>query len=137
LEAWVPHTEVYFYREADGRSTVLDWLTDLRGTDAKAFVQCLAKLRLLKMLGFELRRPAADYLRDGIYELRAKHGTVQYRMLYFFHGRNIAIVAHGLTKRKEVPAVDIDRATERRRRYEQNPIRHRCPEEIENLEAPP
>ncbi|MEH1871881.1 type II toxin-antitoxin system RelE/ParE family toxin [Nostoc sp.] len=34
--------------------------------------------------GFELRRPAADLLRDGIYELRAKHVRVQYRILYFF-----------------------------------------------------
>jgi hypothetical protein len=34
-----------------------------------------------------LRRPHADYLEDGIYELRWRNGTVQYRILYFFHGR--------------------------------------------------
>ena len=28
----------------------------------------------LEELGHELRRPEADFLKDGIYELRAKHG---------------------------------------------------------------
>ena len=27
------------------------------------------------------------------YELRAKHGRVNYRILYFFHGRNVAVLA--------------------------------------------
>ncbi len=39
---------------------------------------------------------APDYLRDGIYELRAKHIHVQYRILYFFDGQNIAILAHAI-----------------------------------------
>jgi hypothetical protein len=118
LEALVPQTEVFFYCEADGRSAVVEWLVELRASDRKAFAQCLAKLRLLKMSGYELRRPAADYLEDGIYDLRAKHGTVQYRLLYFFHGRNVAIVASALTKKKMVPPVEIARTVERKRRYE-------------------
>jgi phage-related protein len=96
---------------------------------------CLAKLRLLRIFGHELRRPAADYLRDGIYELRAKHGTVQYRMLYFFHGRNVAVIAHCLTKEKAVPPDDIDRTITRRSRYEKDPARHRCPQTVEDLGA--
>jgi hypothetical protein len=111
----------------------LDWLIEHRGSDPKAFVQCLAKLRLLRMSGYELRRPAADYLEDGIYELRAKRGTVQYRLLYFFHGRNVAIVAHGLTKKGTVPPVEIARAIERKRNYESNPARHCSPQRIEDV----
>ncbi len=38
-------------------------------------------------LGHELRRPEADYLRHGIYELRGNHQGIQDRMPYFFHGR--------------------------------------------------
>jgi hypothetical protein len=38
------------------------------------------RLQLLADLGHTLRRPAADYLRDGIHELRAKANRVQYRM---------------------------------------------------------
>jgi hypothetical protein len=39
----------------------------------------------------ELRRPEADYLQDGIYELRVGFQHVNYRMLYFFY-KNIAVV---------------------------------------------
>lgn len=129
----MPQTVVYFYREADGKSPVLDWLAELRLSNSKGFAHCLAKLRLLRMSGFELRRPAADYLRDGIYELRAKQGTIQYRMLYFFHGRNIAVVAHGLTKEKAISPADMDRAILRRKHYEKDPAKHRSPESPEEF----
>jgi hypothetical protein len=132
----LPQTEVYFYCEADGRSDVWNWLLALRNSDAKAFIQCLAKLRLLKMSGHELRRPAADYLRDGIYELRAKRGTVQYRLLYFFGGRNVAVVACGLTKKETVPTIEIARAIERKGRYEKDPQKHRWPKDVESIGSP-
>lgn len=62
----------------------------------------------------ELRRPAVDYLRDGIYELRAKHIRVQYRILYFFSGQNVAILAHAITKDEaQVPDMEIERAVQR------------------------
>ena len=132
----MPETSVYFYQEPDGSSPVLNWFRELKRTNEKAFLNCLARLRLLRMLGHELRRPAADLLQDGIYELRAKSRTVQYRMLYFYHGLNIAVVAHTLTKEKNIPAADLARALSRRRRYEQNPTQHRCPQTIEDLHAP-
>ena len=81
-------------------------------------------------MGHELRRPHADMLRDGIYELRARRGHVNYRMLYFFHGRDVAVVAHGLIKEKAVPPADIERAIERKRRYEQNPEKHRATHDL-------
>jgi len=34
--------------------------------------------------GFDMRRPHADLLRDGIYELQASCAGVNYRLLYFF-----------------------------------------------------
>ncbi len=72
-----------------------------------------------------MRRPAADFLRDGIYELRAKHKHVQYRLLYFFHGRNIAVVAHGVIKRgSAAPDADIGRAENRKRQFSLNPAAH-------------
>ena len=83
-----------------------------------------ARIELLAHFGHELRRLAADFLREGIYELRAKQGHVQYRLLYFFHGRQVAILAHALTKTDEVPQVDIDRAIQRKRRFEANPKLH-------------
>jgi phage-related protein len=60
-------------------------------------------------------------LRDGIYELRAKKGRVNYRVLYFFHGKSVALLAHALTKEDVAPDADIKRAVERKKRYERNP----------------
>ena len=118
----MPATEVVFFQEEDGSVPILAWLTDL---PQKARLKCLAKLARLEELGHELRRPEADLLRDGIYELRVRLGSVNYRMLYFFHGRVAAVVSHGLTKEKAVPAGEIDEAIERKKRFEAAPREHR------------
>jgi hypothetical protein len=120
----MPDTRVVFYQEADGQAPVVDWLAELLGRNERAWANCRARIELLAQFGHELRRPAADYLRDGIYELRAKQGHVQYRVLYFFHGRQVAILAHGLTKEAEVPKTDIERALIRKKLFESNPKVH-------------
>ena len=93
---------------------------------------CVVRIRRLAEEGHGLRRPEADYLRDGIHELRAKSGRVNYRFLYFFHGRNIAVLAHSLTKEAEVPPVEIDRALERKALYEKDPEGHTYEENLGN-----
>lgn len=100
------------------------WLSTLRKDNAKAWANCRAQLERLAALGHELRRPAADFLRDGIYELRAKRGHVQYRMLYFFHGRNVAVIVHALTKEDNVPPFEMARALRRKAIFEANPSEH-------------
>jgi len=49
---------------------------------------------------------------------------VHYRILYFFSGKDVVVVSHGLKKEGEIPAVEIIRATERKRRFEANPQAH-------------
>jgi hypothetical protein len=120
----MPATRVIFFQNADGHSPVVEWLDALRRTDALAYAKCRAVISRLQEAGHELRRPTADILRDGIHELRTKKGHVNYRLLYFFHGRNVAIVAHGLTKEDGVPASDIERALSRKRAFEAAPERH-------------
>jgi hypothetical protein len=75
-------------------------------------------------LGHELRRPEADYLRDGVYELRATNQSVNYRILYSFHGRAAAVVSRGLVKEREVPAREIERAVRAKAAFEANPSMH-------------
>ena len=120
----MPQTRVLFFKDEDGQAPVLEWLRELQSQNAKAWANCRAKIVLLSQFGHELRRPAAHFLRDGIYELRAKQGHVQYRMLYFFHGRNVAVLSHSLTKEDTIPAVDIERALKRKRQFEQEPEKH-------------
>lgn len=120
----MPACHVAFYQEKDGEVPVLDWLKMLRNTDPKAFTKCRAALARLASLGHELRRPEADLLRDGIHELRIRKGSVNYRLLYFFHQRTIAVVAHGLTKEDSVPPAEINRAIVRKSAYTANPSAH-------------
>lgn len=75
-------------------------------------------------MGFELRRPHCDYLVDGIYELRVRHRTSQLRLLYFFHGKNVVVVSHGLTKESTVPKSDIALAISRMRKFDFNSEKH-------------
>jgi phage-related protein len=101
--------------------------------DRKGYANCLARIQQLADAGYELRRPAADFLSEGIYELRAKHINVQYRILHFFHGQNVAILAHSLIKfGAAVSQVDINRAIERRHKFERNPDLHTFEMEANN-----
>lgn len=129
----VPKTQVVFYQDENGTAPVLEWLKAMIKKDRKGYANCVAKIRQLASTGYELRRPAADYLRNGIYELRAKHIHIQYRILYFFDGQNIAILAHAITKDTDrVPIVDIERAIERKCQFEENPNVHTYQEDLDN-----
>jgi phage-related protein len=120
----MPVTDVFFYQESTGEVPVWEWLKDLAKHDRKAFAKCAAKIKRLETEGYELRRPEADYLEDGIYELRIKKGHVNYRILYFFHGQNIALLAHALTKERAIPPADLARAKARKAAYEKHPTAH-------------
>ena len=109
-------TEVFFFREAKDESVpLLEWLDKL---PTKVKAKCTERIDRLGELGHELRRPEADFLRDGIYELRASYQGVHYRMLYFFAGKAVVVLSHGLTKEREVPRREIDQAVERKRMVE-------------------
>lgn len=117
----VPETRVVIYCEDNGKAPFLEWFASLPD---RVQDRVLIRVRRLRALGHELRRPECDYLRDGIYELRASTEGVHYRVLYFFHGRIAAVVAHGLVKESQVPDRDIEVALRRKRCFETAPQRH-------------
>jgi len=123
----VPRTRIVLYREADGTVPLLDWLGTL---PERVRAKCLFRIRRLADLGHELRRPEADYLRDGIYELRIGFRGQNYRTLYFFHGVVEVVLSHGLVKEAEVPPKAIECARERKRRFETHPALHTHAAEI-------
>lgn len=111
-------TEVFFFREPkDNSAPLLEWLD---GLPAKVQTKCTERIDRLGELGHELRRPEADFLRDGIYELRARYQSVHYRMLYFFAGKAVVVVSHGLTKERKVPPREIDLVIDRKKKVEAN-----------------
>jgi phage-related protein len=116
----MPETAVVLYAEDDGSSPLLTWLDEQQG---KVQDKCLVKIERLAELGHELRRPEADFLRDGIYEMRVRYRRVNYRMLYFFSER-MAVICHGLIKEDVVPDADIDLAITRKGKFARNPRKH-------------
>ena len=114
----MPRTRVVFYKDREGNVPVLEWLDSL---PTRIQDKCVVKIERLRELGHELRRPEADLLRDGIYELRVGWEGINYRLLYFYHGRVAAVLTHGIIKEREVPLKDIEQALERKRLFEQDP----------------
>ena len=102
----MPRTRVVLYREADGSCPFLEWFNEL---PAKVQDKCYLRLERLRERGRELR-----------VSLRGVH----HRILYFFHGAIAAVVSHGLVKEGVVPPKQIDRAIERKKRFQANPGRH-------------
>lgn len=118
----MPPTRLILFRESDGTVPLRDWLD---GMAEKPQLRCLALLAHLERFGHELRRPLSENLSGGIHELRVKVENVNYRMLYFFHGREAAIVSHGFTKQQaRVPASEIRAALRRKVEFEGNPALH-------------
>jgi len=125
----MPRTRVVFFREADGSVPSIEWLDELNKRDRRVVLKCRARLKQLEESGHELRRPVADFLRNGVYELRLEAGGVNYRMLYSFSGGVAAVVSHGVTKKAKVPDAEIDRALARKRVFETDPDRYTYYEE--------
>ena len=108
----VSKIRVALYREEDGSCPFIEWFDKL---PAKVQDKCYLRLERLREMGHELRRPEADFLRDGIYGLRASLGGVHYRILYFFHG---VVAARSLSWSCEGAGGPAERDRSRRRTQE-------------------
>jgi phage-related protein len=126
----MPATEIRLYRDDDGSTPIVEWLAAIETRNRKTYEKCRSYLQRLADYGRELRRPTADFLRNGVYELRINHLGVNYRILYGFVGRDVVLVSHGITKERKVPAKEIDLAAERLAKYRSNPRTYCSTEEV-------
>lgn len=118
----MPKTEVLIFAESDGSSPFLKWLDN---QSQKVQNKCIVFIERLEEYGHELRRPQAEYLRDGIYELRIKRQKINYRILYFFHEKR-AIISHAIVKQEDkVPENEINIAIETKTKFMANPEKHK------------
>ena len=127
----MPQCQIKRFREAAGGVPFDEWVRTLtvpgKTQNLEAVHDLAGALNRLADEGHVLRRPTSAPLRDGIHELRFKVKKVNYRVLYFFAGAGVAVIAHGCTKEGEVDDADIDRAVSRRKQFEANPKRHTAP----------
>ena len=120
----MPQTTVVFFQDDDGSVPALEWLREIKQRDRRITAKFHERILELKELGWEMTRPSADTLRDGIHELRVRFGKVNYRLLYGFHGQDAAVLAHGLVKEGQVPNADIDIALVRLKLFASDPDTH-------------
>ena len=97
------------------------WLDELSD---KIRAKCYVRIEQLQEHGYALHRPAAEYLGGGVYELRIRFRSVNYRLLYFFHGRSLIVITHGFTKEQKVPPKEISYAAKCKERFENSPDKH-------------
>jgi phage-related protein len=113
---------IYFFVDKEGNKPVKEFIHSLTQREqAKVY----AYIRELKKQGNSLRRPMADYLEDGIYELRPKDN----RIFYFFYLRDRAMLVHAIKKHvKKVPENDLRLCIKRKIEIEA------CGSNVERLE---
>lgn len=100
-----------FFRQSRGDEPVREFL---RSLPKAARIEAGAALTDLERLGPALRRPDADFLAEGIYELRFRALRVEYRILYFF-AEDRVVLAHGFMKKTTaVPKREFEKAATRR-----------------------
>ncbi|MEI7529522.1 MAG: type II toxin-antitoxin system RelE/ParE family toxin [Elusimicrobiota bacterium] len=99
---------VLYFSTERGRFPVREFINSLpRDEQAKVY----AYLRELKMQGHNLRRPMADYVTRGLYELRPKAN----RIFYFFYLQDSAVLVHAIRKQTgKLPQRDIQLALKRK-----------------------
>jgi len=118
----MPITRIVFFKDADESVQVISWLDEQKPKRVKA--KCIALIKLLAKEGYELKRPRSDTLRDGIRELRTEVQSINYRLLYFFHGQNCVVISHGITKEDVVPDKEINAAIANKELYKTDPDKY-------------
>ena len=113
---------VYYFIDENGSKPVKEFIDSLAGKEQAKVYAYIAEL---KNQGHNLRRPMADYLRDGIYELRPRDN----RIFYFFYLRDRAVLVHAIMKHvKKIPAHDLKLCIKRKMSVEA------CGANIERIE---
>jgi hypothetical protein len=113
--------EIRIYCEEDGSCPFKKWLDK---QNYKVAVKASRYIEELGHFGYQLHRPYSENLGNGIYELRPTYQGIHYRILYFFHGREIAIITGGLVKEKRIPEKELNIAVNRMKKYKLDPEKY-------------
>ena len=100
--------DIYYFVDRRGRNPVKEFIHGLPFNEQDKIYAYIDELR---RQGHNLRRPMADYLGSGIYELRPKAN----RVLYFFFLENSVVLVHAIRKKTDkVPEQDLKLAIKRK-----------------------
>jgi phage-related protein len=103
---------VYYFIDERGGNPVRAFIEKL---PIKEQAKIFAYIDELKKQGHNLRRPMADYLTEGIYELRPRDN----RIFYFFYLRENVVLVHAIRKNTDkIPPGDLKICLKRRKLVE-------------------
>ena len=112
---------IYYFIDERGQKPVKEFIDRLSWKEQAKVMAYLVELR---QQGHNLRRPMADYIGDGIYELRPKDN----RIFYFLFLKDNVVLLHALRKKTDkIPTGDLALCFKRKSQVEE--LKH-----IEKLE---
>ena len=116
--------KVIYYSSEEGVYPVEEFINNKNINNQLKFATLID---YLEKKGVNLPRPYADYLRDGIYELRIKLSGEETRTLYFFCYEFYIVLTHSFIKTsKKIPDKEINKALKYKddflKRYNKNNI---------------
>ena len=108
--------EVIFYETEDGTKPAYDFIETL-SPKMQAKIYKIASM--LEIDGTRLRLPYSEFLKDGIFQIRAQQEGIISRVLYFFAIGKKIILTNGFTKKTlKTPPGEIELAKKYRADYE-------------------
>ena len=110
---------VEMYEKVDSKVPVLEFILKLQ---PKQQAKIYREIDLLEKFGNELHFPHVDTVKgdkyNGLWELRIEFASNIFRIFYFFPKENLAILLHGIVKKKQkTPKKELDVALERMKEY--------------------
>ena len=107
---------VIFYRKADGKCPVKEFLDSLSGKVAQKVAWVLSLIEDLDVVPSTYFKKLVST--EEIWECRIQLGSNAYRIFSFFDGHSVVVLTHGLIKKtQKTPQREIERAEAYRKDY--------------------
>lgn len=108
--------QIIFYPDKEGNEPVKDFIL---GQSDGAIAEILHVFKLLRQCNITLGMPYVEKIdKSGIRELRIKHGSNIYRILFFAHTGRKFVLLHAIIKKKDkIPERDKKLAIQRMNDY--------------------
>jgi phage-related protein len=116
MEQKLKKIDAAFYRSANGREPVRDWLMELPAEDRRIIGFDIATVEF----GWPIGMPLCRSLSSGLWEVRSHltHGQIARVIFCVAHSRMILL--HGFVKKtQKTPKTDLDTARRRQKEVEQ------------------
>jgi phage-related protein len=108
--------EIEFYRTASGRCPVEEFLDSLSDKQARKITWVLRLVKSLDPVPKQYFKMLTNT--EGIWEVRIQLGNDIFRILSFFDGPQLVVLANGFAKKtQKVPRQEIELAQQRRKDY--------------------